>query len=82
MKPIERKTPISLVCSYRFADILAERAKKHKNITMIMIELKTLFIMPVTLFSVSGCPLEPVRSVYETVSLAAVMAFESSSLNY
>ncbi len=62
--------------------MLAERAKKHKNITMIMIELKVLFIIFVTLVSVSGCPFDPVRSVYLQVPLTAAMASVRSSLNY
>ena len=43
-KPIARRTPISLVYSYKFADILAESAKKHRNIVIAMIISKVLFI--------------------------------------
>ncbi len=43
-KPIARRTPISLVYSYKLADILAERAKKHRNIVIAMIISKVLFI--------------------------------------
>ena len=32
--PIARRTPISFVYSYKFADIFAESAKKHRNIVM------------------------------------------------
>jgi hypothetical protein len=41
--PIERRTPISAVCLKRFDPMLAESAKKHKNMLMIMIVSKTLF---------------------------------------
>ena len=43
-KPIARRTPISLVYSYKLADILAESAKKHRNIVIAMIISKVLFI--------------------------------------
>lgn len=43
-KPIARRTPISLVYSYKLADILAESAKKQRNIVIAMIISKVLFI--------------------------------------
>jgi hypothetical protein len=43
-KPIARRTPISFVYSYKLADILAESAKKQRNIVIAMIISKVLFI--------------------------------------
>lgn len=43
------KTPISLVCSYRLADMFAESAKKHRHIAMIVMVVNTLFNIFVTL---------------------------------
>ena len=43
-KPIARRTPISLVYSYKLADRLAESAKKQRNIVIAMIISKVLFI--------------------------------------
>lgn len=47
MKPIERRTAISLVCWYKFPDIFAESANKHRSIVMMIITLKILLIMMV-----------------------------------
>ena len=47
--PIARRTPISFVYSYRLADILAERAKKHRNMVIAMIMSKVLFMSLVIL---------------------------------
>lgn len=48
MNPIDLSTPISLVCSNKLADILADNAKKHKNIVIRIIMLNALFMMLVT----------------------------------
>ena len=48
-KPIARRTAISLVYSYKLADILAESAKKQRNIVIAMRISKTLFIIFVML---------------------------------
>ena len=75
LNPIERRTPISLVCSYRFADILAERAKKQRDIVITMIELNTLFIMFVILSMVNELPeLVPDLSVIRRVELGHAVA--------
>ena len=58
MKPIDLRTPISFVYSYKLADIFADNAKKHKNIVIIIIVLKTLFKMFVTLIVVALSPEE------------------------
>ena len=58
MKPIDLKTPISLVYSYKFADILADNAKKQRNIVIIIIVLNTLFKMFVTFIVVALSPEE------------------------
>ncbi len=75
LNPIERNTPISLVCSYRFADMFAERAKKQRDIVMTIIELKTLFMMLVILSIVNALPeLVPVLSVIKRVELGHALA--------
>ena len=58
MKPIDLRTPISFVYSYKLADIFADNAKKHKNIVIIIIVLKTLFKMFVTFIVVALSPEE------------------------
>ena len=51
VNPIDLRTAISFVCSYRLADIFAESAKKHKNIVMTIIVLNALFMI-LTILSV------------------------------
>ena len=48
MKPIDRRTAISFVYSNKFADILAESAKKQRHIVITIIVLKTSFIITET----------------------------------
>lgn len=42
---MDLNTPISLVYSNRLADMLADRAKKHKNIVKAMITLNVMLRM-------------------------------------
>lgn len=50
--------------------MLADKAKKQRDIVITMIELKTLFIIPVIFSIVNPVPeLAPVRSVIESVAL-------------
>ena len=64
-----------MVCSYRLADIFAESAKKQSDIVIMMIELKTLFIIEVILSMVNEVPvLVPVRSVIYSVEPGTAFA--------
>jgi hypothetical protein len=75
LNPIERKTPISFVYSYKLADMFAERAKKQSDIVITMIELKTLSMMFVILSIVNEFPeLVPVRSVIRSVEFGQAVA--------
>ena len=47
MNPIDLNTAISFVYSNKLADILADKAKKHKLIVIIIIVLNALFMIPV-----------------------------------
>lgn len=50
--------------------MLADKAKKQRDIVITMIELKTLFMIPVILSIVNPVPeLAPVRSVISSVAL-------------
>jgi hypothetical protein len=50
--------------------MLADKAKKQRDIVITMIELKTLFIIPVIFSIVNPVPeLAPVRSVISSVVL-------------
>ena len=50
---MDLNTPISLVCSNRLADMLADKAKKHKNIVKAMITLNVILRMCWILSSVA-----------------------------
>ena len=73
--PIALRTAISLVCQKRLADILALKAKKHKNMVITIITLKTLFRI-LLIFSVEFDDAPRVRMLqfYKTL-LKSVLKF-------
>ena len=54
---MDLNTPISLVYSNRLADMLADRAKKHKNIVKAMITLNVMLRMCYIFSSVAALSL-------------------------
>jgi len=70
LKPIALRTPISFVCSMRFADIFADKAKKQRNIVIKIIMLKTLLSKFVIRVVVVVSPVPPM-SIATKVPFAA-----------